>query len=360
MPRRPAPRRARPCSTLRGPCPRTGRTSRRAGSPPHRPDPGPLHRARRSAGRSSRSFPFVSPLPLVLFEATDVDAVASGNWAPEAAQFALRPASIHDGTATGSRREVTQVVTADQASRARVGDGDAFRELTESYRRELRLHGAGSSDPSRTPGPSHARVVRLFRQDLRPPGTQEQSRPSVGSPLCSFCCPASTARRIPGSLDTAPTVDRGPGQIPTKRHWYARPAHTPLERINQKGPTRERRPRPSPSGVNLARRRRVGPLPTVDRRRGRAASLRALREFPRRAGIRIPPAPRSARRTRRGSRPCDRPSANSSSPVPRPWLSSRRLPPHPGRLLKGPPGQQTHHWSFANAVSDGADGRAQL
>ena len=32
------------------------------------------------------------------------------------------------------------VVTADLISRARAGDGDAFRELTEPYRRELQVH----------------------------------------------------------------------------------------------------------------------------------------------------------------------------------------------------------------------------
>jgi len=32
------------------------------------------------------------------------------------------------------------VVTADLITRARAGDGDAFRELTEPYRRELQVH----------------------------------------------------------------------------------------------------------------------------------------------------------------------------------------------------------------------------
>ena len=32
------------------------------------------------------------------------------------------------------------VVTADLISRARAGDGEAFRELTEPYRRELQVH----------------------------------------------------------------------------------------------------------------------------------------------------------------------------------------------------------------------------
>ncbi len=33
-----------------------------------------------------------------------------------------------------------RVVTADLISRARAGDGDAFRELTEPHRRELQVH----------------------------------------------------------------------------------------------------------------------------------------------------------------------------------------------------------------------------
>src|SRR5262245_10074044 len=44
------------------------------------------------------------------------------------AQFATRPVSI------------LRVVTADLISRARAGDGDAFKELTEPHRRELQVH----------------------------------------------------------------------------------------------------------------------------------------------------------------------------------------------------------------------------
>ena len=33
-----------------------------------------------------------------------------------------------------------ELVTADLISRARAGDGEAFRELTEPYRRELQVH----------------------------------------------------------------------------------------------------------------------------------------------------------------------------------------------------------------------------
>jgi RNA polymerase sigma-70 factor (TIGR02960 family) len=59
------------------------------------------------------------------------------------ARFAHKPVSIQDGSATrcGKKGEATvKVVAADLISRAQAGDGDAFRELTEPYRRELHVH----------------------------------------------------------------------------------------------------------------------------------------------------------------------------------------------------------------------------
>jgi DNA-directed RNA polymerase specialized sigma24 family protein len=49
---------------------------------------------------------------------------------------------IQDGKATGCGKKVTLVEPAgsDLAARARAGDGEAFRELTEPYRRELQVH----------------------------------------------------------------------------------------------------------------------------------------------------------------------------------------------------------------------------
>src|SRR5918995_3781816 len=56
------------------------------------------------------------------------------------AQFAIRPVSILRWT--WRARGVTRrgVVRSDLMTRARAGDGDAFRELTEPHRRELRVH----------------------------------------------------------------------------------------------------------------------------------------------------------------------------------------------------------------------------
>src|SRR5215217_1122717 len=60
---------------------------------------------------------------------------------PPTAQFAPRSAPIQDGSAARCGKKVTvRVVTADLISRARAGDGDAFRELTEPYWRELQVH----------------------------------------------------------------------------------------------------------------------------------------------------------------------------------------------------------------------------
>jgi hypothetical protein len=49
------------------------------------------------------------------------------------AQFAPGPASVQDG-------KVVTVVTAELIGQARAGDDDAFRQLTEPYRRELQVH----------------------------------------------------------------------------------------------------------------------------------------------------------------------------------------------------------------------------
>jgi RNA polymerase sigma-70 factor (TIGR02960 family) len=60
---------------------------------------------------------------------------------PPAAQFAPRPAPVQDGSAARRGKKVTvRVVPADLIARARAGDGDAFRELTEPYLRELQVH----------------------------------------------------------------------------------------------------------------------------------------------------------------------------------------------------------------------------
>src|SRR6185437_8905510 len=60
---------------------------------------------------------------------------------PRAAQFA--PWAVYILWAEGRRgagRKVRRMVTADLLSRARAGDGEAFRELAESHRRELQVH----------------------------------------------------------------------------------------------------------------------------------------------------------------------------------------------------------------------------
>src|SRR3984957_4707005 len=59
---------------------------------------------------------------------------------PRAAQFALWAVYIPGGDTTWCGRKERRMVTADLLSRARAGDGEAFRELAESHRRELQLH----------------------------------------------------------------------------------------------------------------------------------------------------------------------------------------------------------------------------
>src|SRR6201981_1541536 len=57
-----------------------------------------------------------------------------------AAQFAPRAVYIPGGSATWCGRKARRIVTADLLSRARAGDGEAFRELTGPHRRGLELH----------------------------------------------------------------------------------------------------------------------------------------------------------------------------------------------------------------------------
>src|SRR6266478_3962928 len=59
---------------------------------------------------------------------------------PRAAQFAPRAVYIPGGGTTWCGRKERRMVTADLLSRARAGDGEAFRELAGSHRRELQVH----------------------------------------------------------------------------------------------------------------------------------------------------------------------------------------------------------------------------
>jgi RNA polymerase sigma-70 factor (TIGR02960 family) len=54
--------------------------------------------------------------------------------------FPARPVSVPDGPGDGVRQCEDVMVTKTALERARAGDGEAFRELTDPYRRELQLH----------------------------------------------------------------------------------------------------------------------------------------------------------------------------------------------------------------------------
>src|SRR5512132_2980985 len=88
-------------------------------------------------------FPISVLLWLALSATTDAGAAAPGKWAP--ANRPVRPSvGVHTRWKCDKVREqgdaTVRVVTADLISRARAGDGDAFRELTEPYLRELLVH----------------------------------------------------------------------------------------------------------------------------------------------------------------------------------------------------------------------------
>src|SRR6266487_973664 len=59
---------------------------------------------------------------------------------PRAAQFALRAVYIPAEARRGAEGRSAKMATADRLARARAGDGEAFRELAESHRRELQVH----------------------------------------------------------------------------------------------------------------------------------------------------------------------------------------------------------------------------
>src|SRR6266851_4541570 len=84
-------------------------------------------------------FPISLLLSVVVSATTDADAASSGIGRPPTAQFGPRPASIECGKGT-SKKGGVRVERADLMSQARAGDGHAFRELTEPYRRELQVH----------------------------------------------------------------------------------------------------------------------------------------------------------------------------------------------------------------------------
>src|SRR5580692_3594571 len=65
---------------------------------------------------------------------------ALGNWAHASRPVRPRAVYIPGGSATWSGRKARRMVTADLLSRARAGDGEAFRELTGPHRRELQVH----------------------------------------------------------------------------------------------------------------------------------------------------------------------------------------------------------------------------
>ncbi len=68
---------------------------------------------------------------------SEADTATSKNWVVTAAQLVSRPVSRLRRERGDTRVELART---DLISRAQSGDGEAFRELTEPYRRELQLH----------------------------------------------------------------------------------------------------------------------------------------------------------------------------------------------------------------------------
>ena len=94
----------------------------------------------RDVGSDDNLSHFGSPFPSVLSPSRIQTPQHRETGRPRTAQFAPRPVSIGGWDHDRAREGDATVGTVDLITRARAGDGDAFEELTQPYRRELQVH----------------------------------------------------------------------------------------------------------------------------------------------------------------------------------------------------------------------------
>src|SRR5215468_5186315 len=97
--------------------------------------------AARPAGVGDSIISLRSRFARIVRAVDDAGAAAPGNWPPASRPVRPLGGACTRWTCSKVREEGdARVATADLIARARAGDGDAFRELTEPYLRELQVH----------------------------------------------------------------------------------------------------------------------------------------------------------------------------------------------------------------------------
>lgn len=85
-------------------------------------------------------FPMSLLLPMVALAPTDGDTPTRGNGRRQRDRHVRAPDGVNSSQQGTGEEGGARVESTDLMSRACAGDGDAFRELTEAYRRELQVH----------------------------------------------------------------------------------------------------------------------------------------------------------------------------------------------------------------------------
>ena len=205
-------------------------------------------------------------------------------------------------------------MTEQTLTRARAGDEDAFRELTDPYRRELHRHIYRIVGRCRTPR-------TCSRRRCSPPGAA-----SSGSRSAPRCAPGCTGSPPTAALDALRGGRRRPRGAANDRHARADPPGEPSGSSPTRTPARGRpRRRPAPRRATRPGRRsrsRSSPASSTSRRSSARCSCCATCSASGRRGRRdardqrgVGQQPAAPRARRRSTRACP-PTGRDRAPLP--------------------------------------------